>query len=252
MQVLLDEEISVDIWKSYKDGPTIERRNRIVLLYAGLVKSIARRAASVSGNYVDVEDLTSFGMLGLIKAVEKYDPEKGVSFETYATYRVRGEIIDYMRRNDWVPRGVRKRVQDIDKATEAFKNENDREPTQEELSETLGVKRNDIAQALSDSARLNTISFEEMIEDTVKIDRNLISDETPEEALAQGELLEQLADAIDALPERERLVIALYYHEELTLKEISAVMSVSESRVSQLHTRAVKNLKKALMDYGGR
>ena len=191
-------------------------------------------------------------MLGLIKAVEKYDPDKGVSFETYATYRVRGEIIDYMRRNDWVPRGVRKRVQDIEKATEAFKNRNDREPTQEELSETMGVKRNDIAQAYSDSARLSTISFEEIIQDTVKIDRSLVSDETPEEALAQSELLEQLADAIDALSERERLVIALYYHEELTLKEISAVMNVSESRISQLHTRAVKNLKKALLDYSGR
>ena len=251
MQVMLDEQVSVNLWKNYKEEPTIDARNKIVLLYAGLVKSIARRAASVSGSYVDLEDLVSFGMLGLIKAVEKYDIDKGVSFETYATYRVRGEIIDYMRRNDWVPRGVRKRAQDIEKATEAFKNTNNREPTQDELCVTLGVKRNDITQVLSDCARLNTISFEEMIQETVKTDRNLICDETPEEALAQGELLEQLAEAIDSLPERERLVIALYYHEELTLKEISSIMSVSESRVSQLHTRAVKNLKKALNEYTG-
>jgi RNA polymerase sigma factor for flagellar operon FliA len=220
-----------------------------VLLYAGLVKSIARRAAVVSGNYVDVEDLASFGMIGLIKAVEKFDMDKGVTFETYATYRIRGEILDYMRRNDWVPRGVRKRVQEIEKATETFKGENSREPTEQELSERLGVKRSDISQALCDSTRLCTISLEEVIQETVKTDSSLASEETPEGALAQSELIDELAGAIDALPEREKLVIALYYHEELTLKEISTVMSVSESRVSQLHTRAVKNLKKALTDY---
>jgi RNA polymerase sigma factor FliA len=249
MQVLLDEETIVNLWKSYRENPETELRNKIVLTYAGLVKSISRRAAAVSGNYVDIDDLTSFGMIGLIKAVEKFDPDKGVTFETYATYRVRGEIIDYMRRNDWVPRGVRKKAQDIEKASDKFKNENLREPTEDELSDVLGVKKTDISQALCDSARFNLISFEEVIQDTVKADGSLISDETPEASLAKEELVDTLAKAIDDLPEREKLVITLYYYEELTLKEISAVLSVSESRVSQLHTRAVKDLKKKLMDY---
>lgn len=248
MQTMTNEKTAVDLWKSYKANSDIENRNKLVLYYAGLVNSIARRAAAVSGNYIDIEDMVSFGMIGLIKAVEKYDTDKGVTFETYATYRIRGEIIDYMRRNDWVPRGVRKRIQEIEKAIESFKNENSREPTAEELSVKLGVKENDIAQALGDSARLSTISFEEMIHDTVKVDCNFVSDETPETALAQNELIEALAAAIDSLSEREKLVISLYYHEELTLKEISVVMSVSESRVSQIHTRAVKTLKKVMMN----
>lgn len=251
MQVLLDDRSVVNLWKSYRDHPDIELRNRLVLLYAGLVKSIAKRAASISGSYVDTEDLSSFGMLGLIKAVEKFNPDKGVTFETYATYRVRGEIIDYMRRNDWVPRGVRKRAQEIEKAAESFKNEYSRDPTEEELSKRLGVKQCDIQKTLWESERFNLISFEEIIQDSVKAEYNFVSDETPETSLARGELVEVLAKAIDDLPERERLVVTLYYHEELTLKEISSVMGVSESRVSQLHTRAVKDLRETLAAYSG-
>jgi len=249
MQTLLDEATVVNLWKSYKESQDIELRNKIVILYSGLVKSIARRAASVSGNYVDIDDLVSFGMIGLIKAVEKFDPEKGVTFETYATYRVRGEIIDYMRRNDWVPRGVRKRAQAIEKAAEEFKSEAGREPTEEELSIKLGVKKSDIAQAMSECERINLISFEEVLQDASIKERNFISEDTPEMSLAKSELIEVLAEAIEELPERERLVITLYYYEELTLKEISSIMGVSESRVSQLHTRAVKKLKAALSKY---
>lgn len=249
MQVLTENETVVNLWKSYKEHPSIALRNKIVLMYSGLVKSIARRVASVSGNYADIEDLTSFGMVGLIKAVEKFDPEKGVTFETYATYRIRGEIIDYLRRNDWVPRGLRKKAQDIENASRIFKNRYGRDPTDEELAKMLNIKTSDISQILSESGRFNLVSFEEIIQDTVKSEYNFVSDETPESSLAQGELEQALAKAIDELPERERLVISLYYYEELTLKEISGVLNISESRVSQLHTRAVKTLKKVLADY---
>lgn len=249
MQTLLDEATVVNLWKSYRESQDIELRNKIVILYAGLVKSIARRAASVSGSYVDIDDLVSFGMIGLIKAVEKFDPDKGVTFETYATYRVRGEIIDYMRRNDWVPRGVRKRAQAIEKAAEEFKSETGHDPTEEDLSIKLGIKKSDIAQVMSESERINLVSFEEVLQDASIKERNFISDDTPELSLAKSELIRVLAEAIDELPERERLVITLYYYEELTLKEISSIMGVSESRVSQLHTRAVKKLKTALSKY---
>ena len=249
MPILLDENKTAELWNSYKSNPSIENRNEIVLSYAGLVKSIARRAAAVSGNFVDIEDLMSFGMIGLIKAVEKFDPEKGVIFETYASYRVRGEIIDYMRRNDWVPRGMRKKAQDIESTIDTFVGENKREPTDSELSGILGIKSSEIKQILSDIERFNTVSFEEIIQDTVKADCNFVSDETPESSLAQNELSDSLAQAIDSLPEREKLVVTLYYYEEMTLKEIGEIMSISESRVSQIHTRAVKTLKKALADY---
>ena len=249
MPSLLGEEEAVSLWKTYKAKPDTEFRNKIVLAYAFLVKSIARRASALSGNYVDSEDLMSYGMLGLIKAIEKFDPDKGVTFETFATYRIRGEIIDYMRRNDWVPRGVRKRAQEIDKAANEFKNEHGRDPSEEDLAKKLGVNKNEIDDTLNQSERFNLISFEELILDAVTIDSGLASDENPEGSLQEGELLEMLTNAIDALPERERLVITLYYYEELTLKEISVVMGVSESRISQIHTKAVGTLKKSLCEY---
>lgn len=249
MQTILDEGTVVSLWKSYKENPCIEMRNKIVIIYSGLVKSIARRAAAVSGNYVDIEDLISFGMIGLIKAVEKFDADKGVTFETYATYRVRGEIIDYMRRNDWVPRGVRKRSQMLYKAAEDFKSEMGREPTEDDLSEKLGVKKSEIVQTMCDSERLNLISFEEMIQDVSSHSSSFVSGDTPETSVAKNELADVLTNAVESLPERERLVITLYYYEELTLKEISKIINVSESRVSQIHTRAVKRLREAISDY---
>jgi RNA polymerase sigma factor for flagellar operon FliA len=249
MPTLVDEMVAVSLWKMYKENPGTEMRNKIVLTYAGLVKSIVRRAAYLSGNYVDVDDLTSYGMIGLIKAVEKYDTDKGVTFETFATYRIRGEIIDYMRRNDWVPRGVRKRSMEVEKASNEFKMAFGHDPTEDELSKKLGVKKSDIIEALNDAERLSLISFEELIQDAVNVKTDLSSDDTPEDSLQEVELVDVLTKAIDDLHEREKLVITLYYYEELTLKEISVVLGVSESRVSQMHTKAVGILKKTLADY---
>jgi RNA polymerase sigma factor for flagellar operon FliA len=249
MPSLLGEEEEVSLWKTYRVNPNIELRNKIVLAYSWLVKSIVRRAAAVSGSYVDAEDLMSYGMLGLIKAVEKFDPDKGVTFETFATYRVRGEVIDYMRRNDWVPRGVRKRAQEVDRASSEFLSELGRDPTEEELAKKLGINKSEISQTLSHCERFNLISFEELVQDAANIESLLASDESPEGSLQESELIQVLTRAIDALSERERLVISLYYYEELTLKEISAVIGVSESRVSQIHTKAVASLKKSLAEY---
>jgi RNA polymerase sigma factor for flagellar operon FliA len=249
MQVRVKEQTVSLLWENYKENPDVSSRNELVLYYAGLVKSIARRTACVSGSYVDVEDLISFGMLGLIKAVEKFDTDKGVSFETYATYRIRGEIIDYMRRNDWVPRGLRKRAQLIDEAQKKLKCELGRTPTKAEVAVKVGIGVDDVEKILADSDKFNQVSFEEIIEDTVKSEYNLESEKTPENTLAQNELNDMLAKAIDDLPDREKLVISLYYHEELSLKEISDILKVSESRVSQLHTKGVRTLRKILSEY---
>lgn len=246
---MLGEVEVLSLWNDYKANPTPEFRNKIVLSYAWLVKSIARRTACISGNYVDAEDLMSYGMLGLIKAVEKFDTENGASFETFATYRIRGEIIDYMRRNDWVPRGIRKRAQEVEKAEIELKNKYNREPSEEELAEKLGVSKCEVTDTLSQIERFNVISFEEIVKDAVNIESGISPVETPEGSLQEGELVKMLSGAIDSLSEREKLVISLYYYEELTLKEISAVMGVSESRVSQIHTKAVKNLKKSMHEY---
>lgn len=249
MSVLVENETISRLWQQYKETSDIEIRNLLVLRYVDLVKSIVRRISSISNNYAEAEDLTSYGMIGLIKAIEKFDINKGVTFETFATYRIRGEVIDYMRRNDWVPRGVRKRAYDIENAVNNLTNELGRQPSDEELSRKLGIGYGDLKQALGDIERFNLISFEELIQDTVKIDSDFADSDTPEGSLQEEELMKVLADTLDDMPERERLVLTLYYYEELTLKEISQVMGVSESRVSQLHSRAIEKMKKKLKSY---
>ena len=237
------------LWKNYRETESLELRNELVLRYGWLVKSIVRRVSSVSGNYTEAEDLTSYGMIGLIKAVEKFDPGKGVTFETFATYRIRGEIIDFMRRNDWVPRSVRRKILDVETASNSLTSELGRQPTEEELSQKLSIGTGELSQTLSEMERFNLLSFEEMIYDTMKVDSEFPDFDTPEGHLQESELLDMLAKSLDELPERERLILTLYYYEELTLKEISGIIGVSESRISQIHSRAIEKMKKSLRVY---
>ncbi len=248
--VTVAEEKSLDrLWARFRRTRSREDRNELVLQYGWLVKSIVRRLAAVSGNYVDGDDLTSYGMLGLIEAVEKFDVEKGVSFEAFATYRVRGEIIDYMRRNDWVPRSVRKRVTDVENAVSELSTRLGRRPTDGELAARLGVGGKELRQTLADRERYNLVSFEEMIYDGTRSCSEPAETETPETHLQENELLDVLAQTLEALPEREKLILTLYYYEELTLREISGILGVSESRVSQIHSRAVGRMRKSLQAY---
>lgn len=238
-----------ELWKTYDETRSLELRNELVLRYAGLVRSIVRRVASVSGNYADSEDLTSYGMLGLIKAIEKYDTHKGVAFETFAVYRIRGEIIDYIRRNDWVPRCVRKKATDFEKTISELANELGRQPDDNEIAVRLGIPGEELKQLYKDIEKFNLVSFEEIIYDNITPESNLMDVKTPEGNLQETELLEMLAAAIDAMPERERLIITLYYYEELTLKEISSIVGVSESRISQIHSKTIKKIRNILVGY---
>lgn len=249
MATSVDVTEVTELWKNYKETGDLELRNEIVLKYGGLVKSIVRRVSSVSGSYTEAEDLTSYGIIGLIKAIEKYDLEKGVTFETFATYRIRGEIIDFMRRNDWVPRSVRKKILDVEVASNSLANELGRQPTEEELSTKLEIGSGELSQTFTEMERYSLISFEEMIYDTVKIDSEFPDFDTPEGHLQENELLDMLAKSLDELPERERLILTLYYYEELTLKEISGIIGVSESRISQIHSRSIEKMKKSLKSY---
>lgn len=249
MVTVVQEKKTAELWAKYQQTRSRENRNDLVLQYGWLVKSVVRRIAAVSGNYVEAEDLVSYGTLGLIEAVEKYDGSKGVSFETFATYRIRGEIIDYMRRNDWVPRSVRKRVTDVENAMNDLMTELGRRPTDRELAARLGVEARDLRQILADRERYNLISFEELLYDSSRTCSEPSELETPESRLQEGELLEVLAKALDNLPEREKLILTLYYYEELTLREISGILGVSESRVSQIHSRAVGRMRKSLTAY---
>lgn len=246
MSETTQETESEPLWQAYRETHSRETRNRLVLHYGWLVRAIVHRVMSVSGSYAESDDLTSCGTIGLIKAIEKFDSEKGVQFSTFATYRIRGEILDFVRRSDWVPRGVRKRVLEMESAESELAASLGRRPSDSELCERLGVPDRVLAKTRASMERFNVISFEEMLCDAA---RDIAGDDSPENALQESELLDVLSRAVEDLPERERLVVTLYYYEELTLREISEVIGVTESRVSQIHSRAVGRMKTAMGAY---
>lgn len=226
-----------------------------MLAYAPLVKYVANRVAIGLPPSIDVDDLISYGFFGLSDAIERFDPEREVKFETYASRRIRGSIIDGMRAVDWVPRSVRQKAKEIEQTIAQLEREHGRPPEDHEIAAHLGIDLKEYHERLGEVRSVALVSLDEvwssgesdddgslslgqMIEDGSSVD--------PASAAADQELRRVLADAIDKLPERERLIISLYYYEELTLKEIGQVLSVSESRVSQLHTRAMLRLRAAL------
>lgn len=246
MDETIREQESEALWQVYRVSRSVEARNRLVLHYGWLVRAITRRVMAVSGDYAENDDLSSCGTIGLINAVEKYDCTKGVTFETFATYRIRGEILDFVRRSDWVPRGVRKRVLEMKQAENELSMVLGRRPSDIEICERLGIEKKTLAKTRTSMERFHVLSLEEMLHEKVG---ELSGGESPESALQENELLNMLAKAVEGLPERDRLVITLYYYEELTLKEISEVIGVTESRVSQIHSRAVDRIKRHMQAY---
>jgi RNA polymerase sigma factor FliA len=242
------------LWRRYRETRDQGIRDRLILGYSPLVKYVAGRLGSGLPAHVDEQDLVSYGLLGLIGAIERFDPDRDVKFETYAIARIRGAIIDELRALDWVPRSVRSRARDIERAITALEGKLARAPTDEEIAERLGISGDELEESLAEISRSSIAALDELwtvsgsggdqvslidtIEDTAAPD--------PQGALSQTEMREAIADAIARLPEREKLVVTLYYYEELTLREIGEVLGVTESRVSQLHTKAVLRLKARL------
>jgi RNA polymerase sigma factor for flagellar operon FliA len=242
------------LWREYRANGEPALRDRLIVTYAPLVKYVAGRLGSGLPAHVDDEDLVSYGLLGLIGAIERYDPDRDVKFETYAIARIRGAIIDELRALDWVPRSVRSRARDIERAIAELEAKLGRVPTDEEIATKLGLTTDELDESLSEIGRSSIAALDELwtisgsggdqvalidtIEDTDAPD--------PQGTLSQTELREAIADAIARLPEREKLVVTLYYYEELTLREIGEVLGVTESRVSQLHTKAILRLKARL------
>ncbi len=242
------------LWRRYKREPDKELRDRLILTYAPLVKYVAGRLGAGLPAHVDESDLVSYGLLGLIDAIERYDTDRDVKFETYAISRIRGAIIDELRSMDWVPRSIRSRARDIEKAITQLEAQLLRAPTDEEIAAKLGVSEDELDEALLEISRSSIAALDELWSnptgsgDTVALVDTL---EDPHAVRPGGELeatevRELIGEAIAALPEREKLVITLYYYEELTLREIGEVLGVTESRVSQLHTKAILRLKARL------
>lgn len=241
------------LWARYKDQCDTSARDALILNFSPLVKYVAGRLAASLPQTVETADLISYGIFGLIDAIEKYDPERAIKFETYAIARIKGAIIDELRAMDWVPRSVRSRAREIESAYVELENSLKRVPTDAEVAHRLGVSMREYQEILTKLSYTSVVSFEELWvggdrEDgqsaigTIRDDRA----DDPVAVFESAEVKEILADAIERLPEREKTVIALYYYEGLTLKEIGQVLGVTESRVSQLHTKAVLRLRARL------
>jgi RNA polymerase sigma factor for flagellar operon FliA len=247
------------LWLDYRRTGDQKLRDRLILTYAPLVKYVAGRLGSGLPAHVDEGDLVSYGLLGLIGAIERYDPARDVKFETYAMARIKGQIIDELRSMDWVPRSVRARARQIERAIGELEARLGRAPTDEEISKKLGITEEELEESLGEIARSSIAALDELWtvsgsgggDQVALIDT--IEDESapdPQGTLSVTEQKEALADAIARLPEREKLVVTLYYYEELTLREIGEVLGVTESRVSQLHTKAILRLKAHIASAG--
>jgi RNA polymerase sigma factor FliA len=228
-------------------------RDRLILTYAPLVKYVAGRLGSGLPTHVDEGDLVSYGLLGLIGAIERYDPTRDVKFETYALARIKGSIIDELRSLDWVPRSVRSRAREIERAIAELEAKLGVAPDDEQIAAKIGITVEELESSLTDISRSSIAALDELW--SVSGDGDQVSlldtiedtaEPHPAAALDETETREALADAISRLPEREKLVVTLYYYEELTLREIGEVLGVTESRVSQLHTKAILRLKARL------
>ncbi len=243
------------LWRNLKERNDQTARDRLIVTYAPLVKYVAGRMSSALPSHVEETDLISYGLLGLIGAVERFDPGRKIKFETYAVSRIKGAIIDELRSLDWVPRSVRSRARQIERKSAELENRLQRAPTDAELIEALGITPEEFNKAITQIATASFVALDEMWnvssggEPLALIDT--IGDEKqadPASQLDLSEMRDTLADAIARLPEREKIVVALYYYDNLTLREIGEVLSVTESRVSQLHTKAILRLKGRLQD----
>jgi RNA polymerase sigma factor FliA len=241
------------LWLEYRQTGDKALRERLILTYAPLVKYVAGRIGSGLPAHVDEGDLVSYGLLGLIGAIERYDPDRDIKFETYAIARIKGAIIDELRALDWVPRSVRSRAREIERAITELEAKLGTAPDDEQIATKIGISVSELEESLSDIARSSIAALDELWSVSGEGDQisllDTIEDTSgprPADALDETELRETLADAIARLPEREKLVVTLYYYEELPLREIGEVLGVTESRVSQLHTKAILRLKARL------
>ena len=240
------------LWDAYRKKPTQELREQLIIEYAPLVKLVAGRLSMYLGHNVEYDDLVSYGIFGLIDAIDKFDLAKNVKFETYASLRIRGAILDQIRKMDWIPRTVRQRQRKMDEAIKQIEMRTGKNATDEELARELGLTEDELCNWQSQMKVTNVVSlneFEENGPEPVIDTSNKSHFAQPEAVVEEAELKETLVAALDLLTEKERKVIELYYYEEMTLKEISKILEVSESRVSQLHTKGLLKMRKRMGSY---
>jgi len=240
-----------ELWLEYKDKAEPAIREKLILHYAPLVKYVAGRVSASLPANIEYADLVSYGIFGLIDAIEKYDPGRGIKFETYAISRIKGAIIDELRAIDWVPRSVRYKARELEKAYVQLENELKRVPTDAEVAKRLEMSSQEYNHLMNQMSFISVVALDELWSvggekgDKVSLADTLVDEkaEEPSQAFEVEEVKGILAEAINRLPEREKIVITLYYYEGLTLREIGEVLGVTESRVCQMHTKAILRLK---------
>ena len=243
------------LWQEFKATAAAEARERLILHYAPLVKYVASRVASGLPTSVEQADLVSYGMFGLIDALEKFDLERAIKFETYAIPRIKGAIIDELRAMDWVPRSVRFKAREIEKAYTQLEGDLKRAPTESEISSHMGISRTELHDVVTQISFVSVMALDEVLsvgddrgEKISLLDTLADPSHDPTSSLEGQETRGLLAGAINSLTEREKIVVTLYYFEGLTLAEIGEILGVTESRVCQIHTKAVGQLRTNLTE----
>lgn len=242
------------LWESYKNDGDHEAKKALILEYVHLVKyTVGRMAVSLSPR-AEISDLTNSGILGLIDAIEKFEISRPIKFETYAAIRIQGAILDHLRSLDWVPRTVRRKARTLEEAYQVLEHQLGRTPTEAEVAAHMGISLEELHKLLGDVSETAIISLEDFFvnKDHQEISlKDTLKDEGdgPEESAVGGDVKRNLAQAIVTLPDKEKLVLSLHYFEELTLKEISMIMDLSEARISQLHSQAIVRLRGKLTHF---
>ena len=247
----IKEEQKQKLWDEYKKNKSPDIREKLILEYANLVNLVAGRMGMYLGYTVEYDDLVGYGIFGLIDAIDKFDLTKNVKFETYASLRIRGSILDQIRKMDWVPRTLRQRQKQIDTATAKIEADAGRPATDAEIAKELNIPEEEYTGWKSEIQLSNMLSLDDYLEqsgDSQIEPGGSQRFEQPEKAVEKEELKQMLVEAMKTLTEKECSVITLYYYEDLKLKEISRILEVSESRVSQLHSKALQKMKNKLGD----
>ena len=250
---LFDEKTEDELWIEYKKTRSPQLRDAFIRQYMSLVKYVAGKVSVGMPSSVEFDDLVGFGQFGLLDAINKYDPEKNVKFKTYAVTRIRGAILDELRQLDWVPRSVRQKSREIEDAIVRVESKLGRTASDEEVAEELGISVNELQQTVMKVSGTSVLSLNDVWYSGDDSDRVSIGDSiespsslNPDVIVEREEVRRVIIEAINELPEKEKMVLVLYYHEDLTFKEIGKVLEVSESRISQIHTKANLRLRAKL------
>jgi len=252
----MEEATKKRLWAEYTKNRDASIREQIIIEYAPLVKVVAGRLHMYLGYNVEYDDLVSYGVFGLIDAIDKFDYTKDIKFETYASLRIRGAILDQIRKMDWIPRTIRQKQKKIDAVIKEIELTTGKNATDEEIAKGLGISEDEYVEWQSQMKITGVVSLNEYLEQggpelTNERGKTSAQFDAPEDVVARDELREKLKESLENLTEKEKKVILLYYYEDLTLKEISNILEVSESRVSQLHTKALQKMKTKMGSYMG-